>query len=553
MLFTSYEFIGFLTLLVILYYLVPGRLQTLLLLAGSLAFYAFSGPANLVFLAISILSVYFCAILIGRTVQERKAYIKEHRSEMSAAERKAYSASMKRRETIFFVIGLAANVLMLSAFKFGGSLAGWLLPLGMSFYVFTVLGYLIDVYREKYEPETSFVRFALFASFFPQLIQGPINRYDDMARSLYDEHRFDPKAVSYGLERILWGYFKKLVVADRILPAVKVLIGAPDTYDGVFVFIAMVLYALQLYADFTGGIDITIGIAEMLGIGMKENFERPFFSKNLAEYWRRWHISLGTWFTDYVFYPVSVSGFMMKMSGACRKSLPKVFGSKAGTYLAKRTPVYISSLAVWFLTGIWHGTGANFIVWGLLNGIILIASQELEPVYAAFHKVCPIGWKRGTYGKGDASVHFVPSRAYDGFQALRTVFITSSLRMLDLYRDVPLTFKMLGTMFTRPRFERLLAAYETETVGAYSGIPNIIETLSGILGLSGADMAIAAIAVIIMLMVSLKQRGGSIREKLAARPAAVRYAVFGALFVLIVIFGAYGVGYDASQFIYNQF
>ena len=199
---------------------------------------------------------------------------------------------------------------------FGGGeetvpLPHFLLPMGISFYIFQSMGYLLDVYRNKYQPQRNLGKFALFVSFFPQLIQGPISRYDALAPSLLAEHRWDTTTVAFGLQRMLWGFFKKLVVADRLMAVVRTLSGNPDEYQGVYVLALMAVYAVTLYADFTGGIDVTIGAAQCLGIEVAENFNRPFFSKSTAEYWRRWHITMGSWFRDYIFYPVSISKTML--------------------------------------------------------------------------------------------------------------------------------------------------------------------------------------------------------------------------------------------------
>ena len=274
-----------------------------------------------------------------------------------------------------------ANInFFLDAFHAGEpiSFKNMILPMGISFYTFMAVGYLVDVYRGKYPAKKGLFSFALFISFFPQVIQGPISRFDDVSDDMWADHKFDRRAVSFGLQRILWGFFKKLVIADRILTAVNMIIHDPATYDGIYVFLGMMFYALELYADFTGGIDITIGTAELFGIHLKENFHRPYFSKNIAEYWRRWHITMGTWFTDYIFYPISVSEPMLKFNKFARKHF--------GEYIGKRMPVYTASAVVWFATGIWHGAAWNFIVWGMMNFVVLMISQELEPCYKRFHK-----------------------------------------------------------------------------------------------------------------------------------------------------------------------
>jgi len=349
-------------------------------------------------------------------------------------------------------------------------------------------------------------------SFFPQLVQGPISRFDDLSQSLFARHDFDAKTVSYGLQRMLWGFFKKMVIADRMLVAVNTIIRGPEEYTGAYVFVGMLFYAFELYADFTGGIDITIGIAEMLGIHVTENFRRPYFSKNIKEYWNRWHITMGSWFTDYIFYPISVCQPMLNISKASRKLL--------GDALGKRVPVYLSSFVVWFTTGIWHGASWNFIVWGLGNFVVIMISQECEPFYRWFHKKFP--------GVSD-------KWAFRAFQVIRTVLLMSSLRMFDCYRDVPLTFKMFGSMFTTFNWGEVLS-------GGLMG-----------LGLTMVDYVILLAGLLLLFAVSMVQRSGKVRDKIAAKPMAVRTLLWYGLFLAVLLFGAYGVGYDASQFIYNQF
>ncbi|HOO11341.1 MAG TPA: MBOAT family protein, partial [Bacillota bacterium] len=226
---------------------------------------------------------------------------------------------------------------------------------------------------------------------------------------------------------------------------------------------------------------------------------------------RRWHITMGTWFKDYLFYPLSVSGPMLKFSRYSRQKL--------GDGLGKRLPVYVSTIIVWFTTGLWHGASWNFIVWGLLNGAVIIVSMECQPLYDWFH---------GRFNVKD-------SFWFRLFQVVRTILLMSAIRMFDCYRDVPLTFRMLGTMFTR------------FNIGALS-----LEALLG-LGLGLPDYAVLLLGLAALVWVSLVQRSGSVRDKLAGKPFVLRYAAYYVLIVSILVFGAYGIGYDASQFIYNQF
>jgi D-alanyl-lipoteichoic acid acyltransferase DltB (MBOAT superfamily) len=343
------------------------------------------------------------------------------------------------------------------------------------------------------------------------LIQGPISRFDDLKETLFARHSFDAKTVSFGLQRILWGYFKKLVIADRLLPAVNTIVRNPDEFQGVYVLVGMFFYAIDLYADFTGGIDIAIGIAEVLGIRLHENFQRPYFSKSITEYWRRWHITLGTWFKDYMFFPISVSKKMLNLSKSCRK----IFGDAIG----KRIPVYLATIIVWFTTGVWHGAAWNFIVWGLLNCLVILVSQECVPLYSKFHS------------KFNVENKFW----FRLFQVGRTFWLMSFLRTLDCYRNVGTTFRMYGTIFTKWNWMELFRG----------GLMD--------LGLSYADYGVLIVSCILMLIVSLIQRSGSIRERLYTKPIVLRYATYFIFFLAVLIFGAYGVGYDSSQFIYSQF
>lgn len=529
MLFTSYQFLLFVVVLFILYYLIPKKYQWILLLVGSYLFYAYAGVSYLFYFATTTISTYLISQRIKKVKNKQKEYIKANKDSLSRAEKKEYKKVMKAKQWHYLLACLLFNFGVLGIVKYTDFMIGningilslfngqplsfmnFAMPLGISFYTFQSMGYIIDVYRGTCEVEDNIFKLGLFISFFPQVIQGPISRFKDLSQTLYLEHDFVYKQVSFGLQRVLWGYFKKLVIADRILVAVNTLIQDPVTYDGIFVFVGMVFYAIELYADFTGGIDITIGIAQMLGIHLTENFDRPYFSKNIAEYWRRWHITMGTWFKDYIFYPLSVSPRMLKFSNWSRKTFPKGIG--------KRIPVYVSSFIVWFATGIWHGASWNFIVWGLLNAVVICVSEEFKPFYEWFHRHFDVNGK--TY--------------YKVFQVGRTFLLMSSLRILDCYRDVPLSFAMFGSMFTK------------------WNLPELFNGALMNLGLNGLDYAILIIGVLVMILVSLKQRKGSIRERLWKKPVVVRFLVYYVLIFAIVLLGAYSIGYDASQFIYNQF
>lgn len=527
MLFTSYSFLAFLAVLFILYYLIPKRFQWLLLLLADILFYACAGWQGLCFMAATVLVSWGSTNLMAVSLRRQKEYLSSPEGKaLQRDERKAYKKERQKYRKRIFILALLCDIGILAALKYTNFLIGnvnsvtgadiaavdWVLPLGISFYTFQTVSYVIDVYWEKVEAEKNILKVALFTSFFPLLIQGPISRFGDIKDSLFARHKADYKQISFGLQRMLWGYFKKLVIADRLLLAVTAICGDPSTYSGAYVLIGALLYAAELYADFTGGIDITIGIAQVLGVSVKENFIRPYFSRNIAEYWRRWHISMGTWFKDYIFYPLSVAPWLLKLSKKARVKIGDGFGRKLS--------VYVSTIVTWFLTGLWHGAAWNFVVWGLLNAVFILAAEEFKPVSVKFREKHPT---------------LVASFGYRIFETLRTFLLLCSFRILDCYRDVAVSFKAFFSVFTDGNWGEVFSG------GMLS------------LGLTAADFAVCGVGVMLMFAVScIQEKHGEVRELLWQRKTAA-YIVFSLLAIIILVFGAYGVGYDSSQFIYNQF
>lgn len=531
--FTAYNFFLFAIVLFFLYYLVPRKEKTqwLILLIGSYVFYAFGGIQYMGYIVVTTVSSYLFSRRLGHLSEVQTAYLKEHKKELSKEEKKSYKAGIKKKRWALLVACLLLNFGILAFFKVNSELCirdvnrllgsfgvkklipykSYVFPLGISFYTFMSMGYMIDVYREKYEPEKNPFKLALLVSFFPQLIQGPIGKFDETKKTMFAPHKFNSLTVCSGLQRVLWGYFKKLVVADRLLVATKNLFEINNHYTGAYVFIGLLFHAFQLYCDFTGGIDITIGISEALGITLTENFYRPFFSKSIKEYWRRWHVSLGIWFTEYVFYPVSVCKPMLKFSKFTR--------SHFGEHMGKRVPVYVSTIAVWLVTGVWHGLAWNFLMWGFANCFFLILGEEMEPLYRKFHGRFSVEGKRW----------------FRDFRIIRTFLLMCCIRMFDCYLDVPYTFKMWWSMFATNNYKELFQG-------------GLLQ-----LGLTLLDYKILVVALAIIFAVSVIQRTGSVREKIRKLPFAFRFVLWYGLFLLTLLWGAYGIGYDASQFIYNQF
>lgn len=522
MAFTSFSFLLFAAVVIAAYYLAPKWAQWVVLLIASYFFYFMAGTEYLFFIVLTTMTTYFTARHMGGVLDKQDAYLAEHKKELSREERKEYKARVKAANRKWMIGCLLLNFGLLAVCKAalvepfralmqgtGLSFLTLGLPMGISFYMFQSMGYVVDVYRGTCKAEKQFFRLALFVSFFPQLVQGPISKFTQLAPTLYAPKDFDGKTVSFGLQRMLWGYFKKLVVADRIAVAIGTLKGAEFT--GVGFLLLSLFYAVQIYGDFTGGIDVTIGLAETMGIKLPENFIRPYFSKNIAEYWRRWHISLGVWMKDYIFYPISVSGPM--------RDLSKLGRAKFGSF-GKRLPVYVASVATWFVTGIWHGLNANFIVWGMLNCFFVVLSEECAPLYEKFHN----------------RFHLKEKKWYGVFEMTRMFWLMNLIRACDLFPNVGEYFRRIGSIFTTFNWHIL-----------WDG------TMMG-LGLSSLDYAILGVSIAALFAMSLfQEKYGSFREALASRPAPVRYGLVFTLFVVVILMGSYGIGYDASNFIYNQF
>ncbi len=519
--FTSVSFLLFAAVLLAAYWALPGKLRWMLLLAASYVFYLWAGIEYLAFILLTTLTTYAATRIIGARLDRQDAYLAENKQVLSREARKDYKAKVKSGNKVYLIACLVLNFGVLAVCKAlliepfskmaeDGSLSFLTLglPLGISFYMFQSMGYVVDVYRGTAKAEKNPFKLALFVSFFPQLVQGPISKFSQLAPQLYAPKAFNGKELSFGLQRMLWGYFKKMVIADRIAAAVIALRG-PE-YTGFGFFLLTVFYAVQIYGDFTGGIDITVGLAQALGIKLPENFVRPYFSKNIAEYWRRWHISLGEWMKDYIFYPISVSQPMLKLSKSAR--------AKLGNF-GKRLPVYVASIATWFVTGIWHGLTPNFVLWGMLNCFVIVVSEELVPLYDKFH----------------GRFHLKEKKWYGGFEMVRMFVLMNLIRIVDLFPKVGDYFARMGSLVTTFNFHILWDGTMLK------------------LGLSGLDYIILLGGILVMFAVSLyEENKGSVREVLWEKPV-LRYTVTIALLLAVLLMGSYGIGYNASDFIYNQF
>ena len=502
--FISYEFIAFAFLVMGLYFIFPLKIRYIVLLIASLFFYWTAGWQKLIFLGAAALVTYLCGLAIDALRNQ------DH----------------KKAATGVLVFGLVSLLAMLIYAKAGDRLVKALeevlqgkgltltviVPLGISYYTLAAIGYLADVYWKKDRAQKNPLKLLLYLCYFPHILQGPIPKHRLLGKQLEEGHRFDYNRVCFGLQRAVWGFFKKLVIADRLAIMVNQVFQNYLNYTGFVFLFALAGAVFQLYADFSGCVDIALGVSEVFGITLEENFRRPFYSSSAAEFWRRWHISLGSWFRDYVYMPVSVSPALISFGKFIRKF--------AGRTAARNVMTSIPLLAVWILTGLWHGTGWDYLVWGLYWGAIIIFSTWMAPVYKKINK--KLGVDTGTGW-------------WHAWQHVRTFGIYMVGRLLTLPGNL-LTSRWIGRKI-------------------FTWNPWVL--FDGTLFRLGWDYKEAWAAIIALCILwrvsALQEKGVHIRESVAKWPLPIRWAFYyGAIFA-VLIFGIYGNGVDSSAFVYMNF
>ena len=497
MLFNSIDFLLFFPLVTVVYFLLPHRVRWVWLLVTSYFFYMCWNPKYVVLIALSTVVTWLSGLLIGRA------------GRVPAPRRRA----LLRR--LWVALSFVINLAVLFFFKYFGffwenlaALAGLagitlrqpgfdlLLPVGISFYSFQALGYTVDVYRGELPPERNLFRYALFVSFFPQLVAGPIERSRNLLTQLYGRHDFDPDRVRDGLLLMLWGMFEKVVVADRIAYLVTHVFDRYQELPGVASVLAVLLFGVQLYCDFAGYSDIARGAAEVLGFRLMVNFRQPYFARSTQDFWRRWHISLSSWFRDYLYIPLG--------------------GSRKGT--ARK---YWNLLAVQLTSGLWHGANWTYVVWGGLNGLYQIAGAALAP------------WRERICSRLHIRRESAPVR------------VLSAVFVLLLY-DFSLLFLRAPSL--RPALsmgKRVLLHLEPFALRG-----DALYTI----GLAEPQFHVLLWALAALLIGDLlKERLGEVRPYLARLPLPVRWVVYLVGLFVVLLFGMYGPGFSEAQFIYFQF
>lgn len=528
--YVSIPFLLFVAAVLLVYYLCPQRWQWVVLLAASLGFYVYSGPSGLLFLALTAATVYAGGLALQRNHDGQKALLAQHDAQWQKANRREVNAQWQKKRRCIVAVVLVLNFGILALLKYSGFILSnfgitlaaegsegaftLLLPLGISFYTFQAAGYLIDVYRGKTPACRNPLQLLLFLSFFPQIVQGPIGRWSALAPQLLAGRRFEYNNLKFGAQLIAWGFFKKLLIGDLAARHVMPVLADYTRFSGAETAVTMVMFMAYIYGDFSGGIDVTRGVAQCLGIEMAENFRRPHFAMSVSEYWRRWHITLGAWMKDYLLYPLSLSRAFGKLGKAARKVL--------GGYLGKLFPTCLAMLIVFLTVGVWHGASWKYVAFGLYNGACIIGGVLLaDPQKKFFAKHPGIG------------PHVPFWRVLATLKTLFLVFISK--------------YFAAATSFTQAA--GMLRSTFSPSGAGFAALPALFQWS----GFSALDMAVLVVSCTVLFCVSLLQeRGVSVRAAINGWPLPARWALW-MLFLFLILLFTEGLGSEPGVFLYAQY
>lgn len=522
--YTSFAFfILYFGITYLLYILAPSKVKWCILLIGSYLFYFISAKGHI----LPLIAVTLIVWASGLGLQRLNDDFKLKKKDLSRDERKTLKKKYSSYKQLVTALGtvLALGILLVckytnffidtanSIFNFDFENVHIIQPLGISFYTLQAVSYIADVNRGKYKAEKNPLRISLYLSFMLTVVEGPVARYDQLGAQLRECKRFSTANLVYGAQRIVWGLIKKVVIADRAAEFVNSVFDNYHDYQGIAVAAAVVFYTMQLYLEFSGVMDVMCGFGELLGIKLPENFNRPFFAKTINEFWQRWHITLGEWLREYVFYPISLSKPFTGLS----KSVKKRFNP----YYANLIPIAVALFFVWFSNGFWHGSGWKYITYGLYYYLLMMIGLFLEPV---FRKIC-------TALKINRS-----SGAFHVFQMIRT-FVVVNFGMLIFRAD---SLKQAGEM--------LVSVFRDISIRA------IMPGQQNGFGLDMKDYAIIVVGVAVVFAVSvIQEKGINIREKISELPFVIKFVIYMLMIFIVIIFGAYGEGYGVVDLIYANF
>ena len=521
--FYSIAFIVFLAAALVVYYAVgklAGKGQWIVLLVASLAFYAYSGLDHFLFIGLTAVTTWAAGLAFARI----NTQVKEARK---AAESRDEKKAIKQRGTSRKRIVLAATLLLnfgvLAYIKYATTLVGYiapdsgwsagiLLPLGISFYTFQTISYVIDTYNGKYDPERNFAKYLLFVSFFPQLIQGPINRFDALAHQLYERHALQAENIRRGLVQVGYGALKKFAIANTLFLYVNLILDNINANTpGSLIVFGILLYAIYQYADFSGGIDMVLGFAKMFGIEMAPNFRQPYFSISLGDFWRRWHITLGAWMRDYIFYPFAL------LPGV--RAWGKWLTAHCGQHIGRMLPACVANIIVFFVVGLWHGAESHFILWGLYNGLVIAASDLLTPLWDRMNKALHVNME---------------GRAHHVFCIVRTFIVVN----IGWYFDRIVGAGDLATCFYNTVFNFQAGLF----------IPEFLRMNDS---QQCVGLALAALCCVFVFVISvLKERGHDVAGAILDWPAPARGLLYA--FVIVAVASSFMFA-TAGGFMYANF
>lgn len=502
MLFNSIEFLLFFPAVLLIYWLIPGKARMYWLLVTSYVFYMGWNPQYALLLLFSTAVTWVSGLLIGWS--------------RTRAERAEQEGKKKRSLTkLWVVLSLVLNLGILFFFKYfdfaveniNSLLTALgreavkpafdvLLPVGISFYIFQALSYTMDVYWGDVRVEKNFFKYAVFVSFFPQLVAGPIERSSHLLTQFDTPKSFSYDRVRDGLLMMIWGFFQKLVIADRAAIAVNEVFNACEYYSGFTVALAAVLFAVQIYGDFAGYSCIAIGAGQVMGFDLMKNFNQPYFAVSITDFWRRWHISLSTWFRDYLYIPLG--------------------GNRKGT--ARK---YVNQLIVMLVSGLWHGAAWTYVIWGGLNGMMQVLGGMTHK--ARKNLRAKLGVRENTLSTRLA-------------QMLVTFVLIDLTWIFFRANTVSDAFHILGSLFR---------GWDAKV---------LVDGSLLLLGLNATEWCCLGIGIVVLIAVGvMKECGMSIRESLSRQQLWFRWLVYLTAVFSVLLLGVYGPGYDASAFIYFQF
>ncbi len=500
-------YLGFVPFIMILYTVFPKKYRWLTLLFGSYVFFFCYSKLLILYNLVITLFTY----LFGKKLSSMK-------KAPEGVDRKQFKKKKKR----ILVLSVLLNLSVLVGLKYtnfiGGLIGGdsWttlhiVVPLGISYYTLQNISYLVDVSNKKIEGASSFFDLSLYNSFFLTIMEGPITRFNDMINQMKKGDSITAENFVFGVERVIWGLFQKLIIADRLNGVVNTLFSNYQN-SGTLCLFAAVLCTIQLYMDFKGTIDIALGLGKIFNIEITENFRQPFFAKNASDFWRRWHITLGAFLRDYVFYPVSLSKPTQILTKWCKKHLNKT--------IAKYIGPTIALFCVWMCNGLWHGANMTFIVYGLYYFVFMVIEMICEKPFEHWCETHHL------------SVNGIVVRT---IRFIKLFVIVIVGEMLSRASTITIGWTMLKSIFMNFDVNELITIFPT-------------------LGLSYQEWVVVMIALLIVIVVSiLKEKKISIHGLLYQMPIPLRYAVVYGLVFAIILFGAYGPGFDEVAMMYAGF